>query len=157
MIFDCFKNLKRYSVPQTEKILKFISENNCLTLPNEQIDIDGKNLFVRVMQYTPKPANENKFETHHIYADLQYVVSGVELMQIAPIESLTSLGKYDPKEGDYEFFELCRGLINQTPTDLVVCAGDFTVFYPGEAHRPSCLYKDSRCVVKKLIFKIKIN
>ena len=157
MILDDFNNLKRYSIPQIEKILNFISKNNCLLLPNEQIDIDGERLFVRVMEYIPKPANENKFETHRIYADLQYDVSGIELMQTAPTQSLTSLGAYNPKEGDYEFFELCRGLINQTPTDLVVRTGDFTVFYPGEAHRPSCLYKNFSEMIKKLVFKIKIN
>jgi biofilm protein TabA len=151
MIFDNFNYVKRYSIPQLDKILKFVSNNNCLILPNEQIDIDGKNLFVRVMEYQPKLAAQNKFETHQIYADLQYVVSGIELMQVAPERSLSSLGPYDAK-GDFEFFKAQEAL-----NDLVVNAGEFAVFYPGEAHRPSCLYKNTAEKVKKLVFKIKIN
>ncbi|MBF0489087.1 MAG: YhcH/YjgK/YiaL family protein [Candidatus Omnitrophica bacterium] len=151
MILDHFENVDRYSIPQLNKILDFISTHHCLMLPNEQIDIDGKDLFVRVMEYTPKPAHDNKFETHQIYADLQYVVAGIELMQIAPSKSLSPLGEYD-KIGDYHFFKA-----DQEITDLVVSKGDFTYFYPGEAHRPSCLYKEYNVLIKKLVFKIKIN
>jgi biofilm protein TabA len=151
VILDQWPHLKRYTIPQTDRIIQFIAENNCLTLPNEQIDIDGKNLFVRVMEYQPKPAQENKFETHKLYADIQYVVQGVELMQIAPTSALTPLGTYDPT-GDYEFFKAENDI-----TDLVVRAGEFTYFYPGEAHRPACLYKSFNSTVKKLVFKIKIN
>jgi biofilm protein TabA len=151
MIFDRFDSVERYSIPQLDRILQFISKNDCLTLPNEQIDIDGKSLFVRVMEYHPKPAAENKFETHQVYADLQYVVSGIELMKVAPQSALTSLGPYDAK-GDYEFFKA-----QEQVSDLVVNTGDFTVFYPGEAHCPSCLYGNPSGKVKKLVFKIKMK
>ena len=150
MIFDTLHHLKKYSIPQADKILKFLSENNCLALPNEQIDIHGKELFVRVMEYEPKPANDNNFETHQMYADLQYVVSGVELMQIVPAKFLTPLGDPDTT-GDYQFFKA-----HESITDLVVNTGEFTVFYPGEAHRPGCLYENNKGKVKKLVFKIKL-
>ena len=93
-----------------------------MALPQGQIDIDGKKLFVRVMEYVPKPAHENRFEIHRVYADLQYVLSGVELMQIAPKNVLQSL---DDDKGDYEFYKA-----SETITDLVVSAGDFTFFIP---------------------------
>jgi len=151
MILDSFKHLLRYNIPHAQAIIDFVRQHDCLLLPNEQIDINGKELFVRVMEYAPKPALENKFETHQIYADIQYVVSGIELMQIAPTDSLTSLGAYDPT-GDYEFYQA-----DQAITDLVVRAGEFTYFYPGEAHRPACRYQGSLAPVKKLVFKIKIH
>ena len=151
MIVDHLENLKRYQFPKTEEILNFIANNDCLNLPNGQIDIDGKELFVRVMGYEPKPANENKFETHQRYADLQYVVSGIELMQVTPTKSLTALSDYD-SEGDYHFFKADKNI-----TDLVVEAGQFTIFYPGEAHRPSCLYQNNKNKIKKLVFKIRMK
>ena len=151
MIFDHLNHVKRYSIPQINKILNFISKNNCLTLPNEQIDIDGKNLFVRVMEYVPKPAFKNKFETHQIHMDLQYIVSGVELMRVAPREALISLGDYDEKK-DCQFFKA-----HEAVSDFIVKANEFAVFYPGEAHCPSCLFKNSTILIKKLVFKIKIN
>ncbi len=151
MIFDHFNNLNRYHIPLMEKIQKFVSENNCLILPNEQINIDDKNLFVRVMEYQPKPSTEKNFETHQIYMDLQYLVSGVELIQTAPSEVLKPVSDYDVKE-DYQFFKAERDI-----TNLIVHAGEFTVFYPGEAHRPGCIYHNYHSTIKKLVFKIKIN
>ena len=151
MIVDRLENLKRYQFPRTEDILKFIANNDCINLPNGQIDIDGKELFVRVMEYEPKPASDNRFETHQKYADLQFVALGIELMQIAPSKSLMAVTEYDA-EGDYHFFKADKNI-----TELVVEAGQFTVFYPGEAHRPSCLYQNNKNKVKKLVFKIRMK
>ncbi len=151
MIFDSINNLSRYSFPYAEKILKFIKENDCLKLQPGQIDIDGQNLFVKVMEYEPKPATENRFETHQVNADLQYVVSGVELMQVTSSESLTAVTEYD-KVGDYQFYKAETFI-----TDIVVKEGQFTIFYPGQAHRPACLYQNNKNRVKKLVFKIRMK
>ena len=152
MITDSINHLRRYAVPKTDKILKFIAEHDCPHLPDGEIEIEGRQLFVRVMSYQPKNASANRFETHRIYADVQYVVSGTELMQTARREDLVALTDYDPK-GDYHFFKVS----GDATTDLIVKTGEFAVFYPQEAHRPSCLYKGYKGLVKKLVFKIKIN
>jgi YhcH/YjgK/YiaL family protein len=151
MITDSIDQLKRYAVPSTEAILKFIAEHNCAQLPDGEITIQGRALFVRVMSYVPKPAMENRFEIHHMYADVQYVVSGAEIMQIARIKDLTPLGDYDD-QGDYHFFKA-----SGATSDVIVEAGEFAVFYPHQAHRPSCSYESYRGQVKKLVFKVKIN
>ncbi len=151
MILDNIQQLKRYQVPQAEAILRFIANNDCVNLPDGEMEIDGRNLFVRIMSYIPKPAAENKFETHQVHADVQYVAQGIELMQVAPSDALTPSTDYDAK-GDYRFYAADKNI-----TDLVVRQGEFTVFYPGEAHRPSCLYQNNKNMVKKLVFKIKIN
>ena len=151
MITDSIEHLKRYAVPKTETILKFIAEHDCANLPDSEIEIEGRQLFVRVMSYVPKPAAENRFEIHRVYADVQYLVSGVEIMQTTHEKDLTALTDYDPK-GDYQFYKPI-GLIN----DLIVFKDEFVVFYPNEAHRPSCAYLPISALVKKLVFKIKIN
>ena len=151
MITDSISHLKRYAVPRTDAILKFIAEQDCVHLPDGEMEIEGRELFVRIMSYIPKPAQENRFETHHIHADVQYVVSGAELMQTARTQDLTALTDYDDK-GDYQFFKAF-----QAATDVIVKAGEFAVFYPNEAHRPSCSYEAYKGTVKKLVFKIKIN
>ena len=150
MIFDRIENLKKYAVPQAAAILDFIAENDCVHFPDGEHEIDGRDLFVRVMDYDLKPAAENKFETHRIYADLQYVVRGTELIQVALPEDLAPTTDYDPG-GDFRFYTATKGI-----SDFVVQAGEFTVFYPGTPHRPSCLYKDNRGKVKKLVFKIRM-
>lgn len=150
MINDSIQFLNRYNVPRADSILRFIKENDCLNLPDGEIEIEGRDLFVRVMSYFPKPAAENKFETHHTYADLQYVVTGAEMMQIARLDDLTVLTEYDAK-GDYQFFK-----IEVPTTGVIVQSGEFTVFYPKEAHRPACAYEGYKGIVKKMVFKIRI-
>jgi YhcH/YjgK/YiaL family protein len=150
MIFDTINHLKRYSLPKTDDILKFIAEHDCARLPDGEIEVQQRELFVRVMNYIPKPASENRFETHRIYADVQYVVSGAELMQTARLEDLTPLTDYDDK-GDYQFFK-ANGVIS----DLIVKSGEFAIFFPNQGHRPSCSYGGYEGPVKKLVFKVKI-
>ena len=150
MVFDHINNLSRYKVPKAEAILNFIATHDCAALPVGEIAIEGKELFVRVMEYEPKPADQNQFETHQIYADVQYVVRGVEVMEVARTQDLTPTTVYDAK-GDYHFYKADRGI-----TGLVVEAGECTVFYPGEAHRPACRHPETKGKVKKLVFKIKI-
>jgi YhcH/YjgK/YiaL family protein len=139
------------AMPKSEVILKFIAGHDCARLPDGEMEIQGRDLFVRIMSYTPKPAAENRFETHRVYADVQYVVSGKELMQTAGPNDLTPLTDYDNK-GDHQFFKA-----SGATTDLIVQAGEFAVFYPNQAHRPSCSYDGYKGPVKKLVFKVKIN
>ena len=150
MIVDKIEHLHRYAVPKTDAILKFIADHDCAALPDGEMEIEGRQLFVRIMSYVPKPAAENRFETHRLYADVQYVVGVAEIMQTARTEDLTPLTEYDPK-GDYHFFK-AQGAISA----FVVKAGEFAVFYPPQAHRPSCSYEGHQGPVKKLVFKIKI-
>ena len=104
MITDSIDHLKRYAVPKTEAILKFITDHDCAHLPDGEMEIQGRELFVRVMSYIPKPASENRFEIHRIYADVQYVVNGAEIMQTARSKDLSPLTEYDA-QGDYHFFK----------------------------------------------------
>jgi len=152
MITDNIKFLERYAVPQTEAILKFIAGRDCAHLPDGEIEIKGRDLFVRIMSYQPKKAAEGRFETHHMYTDVQYIVSGTELMQTARLEDLAPLTDYDVS-GDYQFFKP----LADAATNLIVKDNEFAVFYPLEAHRPSCVYEGYTGQIKKLVFKIKFN
>jgi len=150
MIFDKIRHLHRYSVPMSNAVLKFIADHDCANLPDGEMEIEGRQLFVRIMSYYPKPPVENRFEIHRIYADVQYIVSGAEIMQTARLEDLTPSTDYDAK-GDYHFFTA-----NATTSDFIVQAGEFAVFYPNQAHRTSCVYEGYKGLVKKLVFKVKI-
>ena len=150
MIYDRIENLKNYSVPKAQAIMDFIAGNDCVNFPEGEHEIDGRNLFVRVMTYEPKPVEEGKFETHQVHADLQYIARGIELMQVTDPKNLTPTTDYAPKS-DFRFYTATKGI-----SDFVVQSGEFTVFYPGTPHRPSCLYKDNRSKVKKLVFKIRM-
>jgi biofilm protein TabA len=149
MIRDRIDNLDLYDIPFKDKIIQFLHSHDPKLIPDGEHEIDGRNLFVRVMS-TLKGLDENIFETHRIYADLQYVVLGEELMQIVPSDQLVPNIAYN-SEGDYQFFTASKFI-----SDLVFRNGDFAVFFPGEAHRPSNPYQNFSGPYKKLVFKIKI-
>jgi YhcH/YjgK/YiaL family protein len=149
MIIDSISNLRKYTgIPRLDRILDFLSKNDLSGLNEGDIPIDGDDLFVKVLRYVPKRAEENNFETHDVYTDVQIVVEGIEIMQTVPKDCLRPLDHSIP--GDFRFFDADKDV-----SSFVVRKNDFAVFFPGEAHKPSCLYKNHEISVKKLVFKVK--
>ena len=150
MITDTLENLGKYiSIPHREAILEFLRDTNVRDLPEGDIDIKGKDLYVKVLRYVPKEAEENNFETHRVYTDVQVIVDGVEMMQVAPLDCLRKKAEYTDA-GDFQFFSAAGDI-----SDIVVQKGQFIVFFPQEAHRPGCRYQNSDTPVMKLVFKAK--
>ena len=151
MICDSIKEISRYKIPMLKDIEAFLKSHDVLSLTAEEIEIRGRKLFVRPSRYNTRLPQDGRFETHAVYADLQLVVSGAEIMQLAPADALTPATEYDPKK-DISFFTADKDI-----TNVVVRAGEFTVFFPGEAHRPMCQRGRGPEAVNKLVFKIRIN
>lgn len=148
MIIDLVQNMKKYnSIPHLADIMVFIENTNVMELSEGDHPIKGEDLYVKVLNYAPKQAEENNFETHDFYTDVQILIEGVELMQTAPLNCLNE--KPECKmEGDFNFFSADMYI-----SDIVVRKGQFVVFFPQEAHRPGCLYQDLDIRVKKMVFK----
>ena len=151
MIVDRIENLSRYSFPMADEIAAYLETNDPLEVPVGEIEIHGRGLFVRTMEFETRAPSEGKFETHRIYADLQFVVRGAEVMQTAMPDALSALTEYDAA-ADCQFFKAAHGV-----SDLVVPTGCFAFFFPGEAHRPCCHCGGKPQAVKKLVFKVEMN
>ena len=152
MIFDSLINLEKYStIPYIEDICNFIKNTNVFDLPAGDIPIMGKELFVKVLRFTPKTSTELFFETHVHYADVQIVFDGIEAMQVADLNDLKVTDEFK-LEGDFVFY---KGTDNIS--QFVVSKNKFAVFFPGEAHKPGCLYGSDAGPVLKLVFKVSIS
>jgi biofilm protein TabA len=152
MIFDSVDHLSRYgSIPYLDDVIAFLKRPDVLRITDPEVEIKRRDLFVRIMRYHPKSAQENKFETHRVYADVQVLLYGKEIMEFAPQEDLEATTAYDTK-GDYQFYNVERNI-----GAIVVNKGEFMVFFPGEAHRPSCLCPDYDGENLKLVFKIRMG
>jgi len=150
MIFDAVENLKKYAnIPEQDAILKFLQETDVSKLTEGDIEIKGKDLYVKVLRYVPKDAAENNFETHEIYTDVQMIINGEEKMQIVNTKYLQEITGYD-KEGDFQFFSAQKYI-----SDIVVRENEFVVFFPGEPHKPGCNYQQRNEPILKLVFKVK--
>lgn len=126
----------------------FLSRPDLAELPCGRVDIDGDDVFANVQRYDTVPAAQKDLEAHRRYFDVQFVVSGEEQIEVAPLAGLPETRPFD-EEGDFGLYE--------TPaetTAVVLRAGDFAVLAPEEAHKPGCALGEP-CAVCKIVVKVR--
>ena len=145
MILDAFNNIKKYAALGAgfSDAVRFIAENKLSGLPAGRTDV-SENCFVLNQIYETKPISEGKFESHHRYADLQYLVDGEETVVWQTVEKLTKIDE-DPEKD----FVLYQG----DGVPLPLTAGNFMILFPKDAHMPSRTLHTPR-TNRKLVFKI---
>jgi YhcH/YjgK/YiaL family protein len=91
-----------------------------------------------------------KFEAHRKYIDIQYVISGKEIMNVAPLKTQKEvLVPYDA-EKDIEFLTVSK------IADFKASPSCFFIFFPDDAHRPG-LKDGVNSPVRKLVIKLKVE
>lgn len=112
-------------------------------------ELDGNRLFALVQSYQTAPALERTFESHRAYADIQFILSGEEIIYYNPISRLVAdAAGYQPE----------RDVILYSHADdrpLYLSAGNFTVFWPQDGHKPGCVWKQSESI-RKVVIKIRL-
>jgi len=103
-----------------------------------------------VSEYTTKEVNENGYEAHRDYIDIQYLLKGSEKICCLPLEYLKETKPYN-KDIDAAFYEQ----VDVKPQEMIVGNGYFAIFYPQDGHMP-CLNVDKPVEVKKVVIKVKI-
>lgn len=148
MITDKLENAEKYYPlsKNIEKGLKFLQENYLKTLKNGIYEIDGKSVYVSIQEYETKDIAVSKWEAHKKYTDIQYIISGEEKIGFTDLSSLTPVIEYD-SDRDIYFLE---GEGNY----LCAKEGDFVIFTPDDAHRPSLSITDTPSKVKKAVVKL---
>jgi biofilm protein TabA len=140
-----YKNRERW-----DKAFKFLKDSDLPKLEPKRYDIDGDNLFATVSEYLTKNEETTNFEAHRKYIDIQYVISGKEIMNVAPLSSVKDIIiPYDSTK-DIEFMTVDR-VVNHLATP-----GRLFIFFPGDAHRPG-LKDGVSSQVRKIVIKLKIE
>lgn len=103
-----------------------------------------------VSEYTTKDVNENGYEAHREYIDIQYLLKGSEKICCLPLEYLKEIKAYK-SEFDATFYEEA----GMKPQKMVIGNGYFAIFYPQDGHMP-CLFDENCCRVKKVVVKVSI-
>lgn len=108
--------------------------------------IDGERLFALVQQL--ETFDNQRFEAHSRYLDVQYLVSGSEKIAYLPSNTPASLLEDRLATHDIAFYQT-----KQHASELVLQPGMFAIFAPGELHRPCCAV-DQSMQIKKVVLKI---
>ena len=103
-----------------------------------------------VSEYTTKEENENGFEAHREWIDIQYLLRGSENICYLPLEYLKETKAYDASK-DAAFYEEA-GVASQ---ELLMGDGYFVVFFPQDGHKPGLCAGECE-MVKKVVLKVKI-
>ena len=93
---------------------------------------------------------EKNFEAHRRYADIHYVISGVERLAVAPVDEVEPVCDFN-EEDDF-------GLYANPAREAWVTLheGDIVVTPPEDAHKPGCC-EDAPAPLKKICVKVLVD
>lgn len=151
MIFDHISHLDKYQClhPDMNKIIEFINTHPLTAMPAGRYEIEGTDSFLIIQQYETKSDEEIKWESHNKYIDLQYILYGSEKMGHSPSSRLKLFSAYD-QDKDLILYEEPDFF-----TSFEVYTGFFAVFFPTDAHKPSCRIGNA-VEVKKALIKLPV-
>ncbi|MDM8160937.1 DUF386 family protein [Labilibaculum sp. A4] len=148
MIIDKIENSQLYAgvSERIAKAFEYINSTDLLTTEVGKYEIDGENVFALVQEYNTKNLEDCKLESHFEHIDIQYVISGTELMGVSILSNQIPHTVNNEKDvafykNDSTLFELTEGM--------------FAIFFPDDLHCP-CIKNVENSKVKKLVVKIRI-
>ncbi|QGQ95564.1 DUF386 domain-containing protein [Paenibacillus psychroresistens] len=128
--------------------LAYIAKLNTVDMPS-MLEIDGKRMFVMKQSPTTGTFEEKLAEIHALYADIHLVVEGEEWQGFAMDSVNNSAVEDQLEESDYKLFEHV-----ENERRILLRAGDFSIYWPGEVHRPNCHLAGGSADLIKLVIKI---
>ena len=140
-----FKHKERW-----DKAFTFLKESDLSNMELKRYEIDGNSLFAPVSEYVSKNEEDAKFEAHRKYIDIQYVVSGKELIGVAPVTQQKDILEPYSEEKDIMFMTVSQAVNYQALPDR------FFRFFPDDLHRPG-LRDGENSPVRKVVVKVKID
>ena len=100
------------------------------------------------MNFHLQHTEEQRFEVHRKYLDIQIIVDGMEYVEYADIKDLETKVPFDEGK-DLELLSGSGSKIRITP-DM------FYILYPSDGHKPCC-HENAPTTYKKVLAKIKID
>ncbi|MBR5543014.1 MAG: YhcH/YjgK/YiaL family protein [Oscillospiraceae bacterium] len=152
MILDTLKNCGKY-YGINEKIgmaFDFIKRAVAENLPVGNYEIDGRDVYSYIQEYTTKSERTGGFESHKKYIDIQFIASGVEVIDVMDISKGVISQEYN-ETSDAAFYKT-----DNRTTRCLIEAGQYAIFLPDDLHKPGIGYEEVPGDVKKIVVKVKI-
>lgn len=146
MIVDNIKNVKRYFClgKRFDTALEYLKSTDFSKFDAGDYDIDGKNIYMLIRDYSTKTKEECEWEAHKKYIDVQYVAEGGEMCGYSDVSFLKEKSFVKDKdrlelEGNGDFIKLEKGF--------------FIILFPEDAHMPGVTF-DKPSNVRKVVLKV---
>lgn len=149
MILDLLTHASAYAgaCPGLAEGFRYLRETDCAQIAAGRYPIDGTRIHAIVQDYDTKPYADGFLEIHQRYIDIQFLVSGEELIGYAPFTSQPVRTPYNA-EKDIAFLQGASDPVRLTP-------GFFAVFFPQDAHMPGRTAGAS-VRVRKVVVKVAV-
>ncbi len=132
--------------PGLQKALTFLRRRHLHSLPDGRVEIERDHVFALVQRYETMITDAPKFEYHRKYIDVQFIVSGEEVIGCVPMELMTVTEAYDAGK------DICFGtVVKGTWTPAHLQAGQLAVFWPEDGHAPKLAGSTSSPVMKIVV------
>lgn len=141
-----------------EKIVSFVEKID-KDMPEGFYEIEGEEIFARVMSYDGKERRECAIEAHDKYVDIQFTLSGTEGIDIFKREELKEKTEYSEQDDVVFFYDELEDNRNaeggRPYINISNISGFFSMIFPNEAHRPQICADEQNRHIKKGVIKIK--
>lgn len=146
MIICPWKELPRYAavIPGLKEAMKAVEALE--SYEPATIPLSGSNKIL-VQKVTTKAWETSQLEAHREFLDIQYIISGKEMVGWAPLDTLTPADEFNTQKD--------KGMYTGKNTPVAIEEGYCYVVYPEDAHAPSVHMGEGGEVVK-LVIKLKV-
>lgn len=120
--------------------------------PEGEIEIQGREIFARVMSYPTRSPKEAVLESHRRYIDIQMSLAGSERIDWFPPEGLEVKTPYDEAK-DVVFYQPP----GPAPAGVDVFPRTFVVLFPEDPHMPQLMTGAQPETVKKVVIKLQAD
>lgn len=150
MISDTLENYKTYInvINGLEDAIVFVKQCAKKFPATGKYELDGDKMFALVQEYITLPREQVRWEVHKRYIDIQFIISGKEIIEWSDISNMPEGTLYD----SYRDIAYCEGV---NGSELKLGASCFAMFFPQDMHRPMCVF-DEPVKVKKVIIKVAV-
>ena len=151
MILDTLQNAPLYYRLGIRFIraFEYLAQTDLVSLEKGKYEIDGANIFAIVNEYDTVDAANEQMESHRKYIDIQYMVTGSELVGHDFLKEQTPSKAYD-EAADYQLFAEHPVFFSRLEK------GMFAIFFPSDLHMPN-IQVSTPMAVKKVVIKIAVN
>lgn len=150
MVIDTLQNaiLYYHLNPRFAKAFQYLTATDFSQVQKGKYEVDGTDIIAIVNEYNTVPASGEQMEAHKKYIDIQYIVSGQELIGHDFLLQQSPSKAYDA-DSDYWLFGGTPAFFSKMQE------GMFAIFFPTDLHMPNILVKESS-PVKKVVMKVSV-
>jgi YhcH/YjgK/YiaL family protein len=148
MIYDQVKRLPAYKglSKNLDAAIAYLEKNDLRALPDGKHPVNEA-LIVQASHYETKNPSDARFEAHRKFIDIQMIFEGKECCYALPLEGLEEAEPFSA-ERDVGFYTAETGAAFPLTPDVLA------VFFPWDAHKPSCDFDGKKSRIHKVILQV---